>query len=328
MKSFANKLAVVTGAGTGMGREIARALAREGADLAMCDVIDATLKETLSLCEQEAAQGRRMSIHRCDVANEKQVIEFRDAVIRQNETDHINLLFNNAGIGGLQSFVNGSRTHWERTFNTCWFGVYYCARAFMPLLVASDEAHMVNTSSVNGFWASLGKGKEHTAYSAAKFAVKGFSEALMEDVSTHAPHVKVSVVMPGHVGTEIAANTMTIVAGEARNRASDEWLQAARERIRALGNVEAMRSDEEIVAAGEAFAEAFRNLAPTSAARAAEIILEGVREERWRILVGEDARRLDEMVREDPEGAYSDAFLDRMIEEDVLVNLVTPIEPV
>ena len=328
MKSFANKLAVITGAGTGMGREIARALAREGADLAMCDVIDANLKETLSLCEQEAAQGRRMSIHHCDVANEDQVVEFRDAVVQQHETDHIDLLFNNAGVGGIQSFVNGSREHWERTFNTCWFGVYYCSRAFVPLLVASDEGHMVNTSSVNGFWASLGKGKEHTAYSAAKFAVKGFSEALMEDLAKHAPHVKVSVVMPGHIGTEIAANTMTIVAGEEPDKSSGEWLAAARNRFSSLGVYEEMLSDEQVVEASEALAEEFRNSAPTSAAQAAEIILQGVREERWRILVGEDAKRLDEMVRENPEGAYSDAFLDQMIKEDVLVNLITPADAV
>lgn len=318
MKDFANKLAVITGAGTGMGREIARALAREGAHLAMCDVIDANLKESLSLCGQEAAQGRTMSIHHCDVANEHQVIRFRDEVIRQHQTDHINLLFNNAGVGGLQSFVNGSRELWERTFNTCWFGVYYCARAFMPLLVASDEGHMINTSSVNGFWASLGKEREHTAYSAAKFAVKGFSEALMEDLAMHAPHVKISLVMPGHIGTEIMANTMTIVAGEAPDRLSAEWLEAARDPQSALGGLGATLSNEEIVAA----AEAFRNSAPTSAAEAAEIILQGVREGRWRILVGADAQRLDEMVRADPEGAYSDAFIDRLLEEDVLANLI------
>ena len=77
----------------------------------------------------------------------------------------------------------------------------------MPLLVASDEGHLVNTSSVNGFWASLGPGMPHTAYSAAKFAVKGFTEALLEDFRLNAPHVGVSVVMPGHIGTEIVNNS-------------------------------------------------------------------------------------------------------------------------
>ena len=84
----------------------------------------------------------------------------------------------------------------------CWGGVYNGSRAFMPLLVASDEGHIVNTSSVNGFWAALGPGTPHTAYSAAKFAVKGFTEALIIDLRLNAPHVHASVVMPGHIGTD------------------------------------------------------------------------------------------------------------------------------
>src|SRR5262249_57919553 len=100
------------------------------------------------------------------------------------------LLFNNAGIGGGGGFVKDDRAEWERTFDICWFGVYYCARAFLPLLTASDDAYIVNTSSVNGFWACLGPDVAHTAYSSAKFAVKGFSEALLVDLRLNAPHVK------------------------------------------------------------------------------------------------------------------------------------------
>ena len=289
MKTFDNKLAVITGAGSGMGRELARALARAGADLAMCDVLDANLEKTLALCEAEAAQGRRMTTHHCDVSDEDSVNAFRDAVRSEHRTDHIHLLFNNAGVGGVTSFINGDRDLWERTFNICWFGVYYCSRAFMPMLVAADEGHMVNTSSINGFWASVGKGREHTAYSTAKFAVKGFSEALMEDLATHAPHVKVSLVMPGHIGTRIIANAVAI-----------------------LGD------GQEV----EGLGDEFESLAPTSSAEAAQIILDGVRAERWRILVGDDAKRLDQMVREDPEGAYSDAFLERILGEGFLGNLI------
>ena len=116
-------------------------------------------------------------------------------------------MFNNAGVGGGGRFVAGPRHDWDRTFGICWGGVYNCTRAFLPLLVASDEGHIINTSSVNGFWASLGPGIPHTAYSAAKFAVKGFTEALMEDFKVNAPHVKVSVVMPGHIGTDIVINS-------------------------------------------------------------------------------------------------------------------------
>ena len=190
MKEFGGKLAVVTGGGTGMGRALCRQLVAEGCDVATCDVLEDNLAETKRLCEQEASQGRVISIHRCDVANEDEVNDFRDAVKSAHDTDHIDLLFNNAGIGGGSSFVDGNRDEWERTFNVCWFGVYNCARAFIALLVASPDAHMINTSSVNGFWASLGPQSAHSAYSAAKFAVKGFTEALVTDFANNAPHVK------------------------------------------------------------------------------------------------------------------------------------------
>ena len=227
MKEFGGKLAVITGGGTGMGRALARQLIAEGCDVATCDVLEDNLAETKRLCEQEATQGRVISIHRCDVANEDEVNDFRDAVKSAHDSDHIDLLFNNAGIGGGASFVDGDREEWERTFNICWFGVYNCARAFMPMLAASSDAHLVNTSSVNGFWATLGPQSTHSAYSAAKFAVKGFSEALVTDFANKAPHVKVSVVMPGHIGTSIAINSRRIIgAGD---------VATMRERYAALG---------------------------------------------------------------------------------------------
>src|SRR5207249_4408893 len=105
---------------------------------------------------------------------------------------------------------NADRAEWERTFGVDWWGVYYCSRAFVPLLIASDEGCLVNTSSVNGFWASLGPQVPHTAYSAAKFAVKGFTEALITDFRMNAPHVKAAVVMPGHIGTDIFNNSRRV----------------------------------------------------------------------------------------------------------------------
>ena len=84
------------------------------------------------------------------------MLAFRDAVAQSHATEHIHLLFNNAGIGGGGSFVRDDRAEWDKTFDVCWYGVYYCTRAFLPLLIASPEGHLVNTSSVNGFWASLG----------------------------------------------------------------------------------------------------------------------------------------------------------------------------
>jgi NAD(P)-dependent dehydrogenase (short-subunit alcohol dehydrogenase family) len=154
------------------------------------------------------------------------VLAFAEAVTRDLETDHIDLLFNNAGIGTLGgSFVDGDRAEWDKTFDVCWYGVYYCTRAFLPLLRKADEGHIVNTSSVNGFWAS-----NNTAYSTAKFAVKGFTEALINDLSLNAPHIKCSVVMPGRIGTDIIANSWKVLAGN--GTAVD--VSAARKRFAAL----------------------------------------------------------------------------------------------
>ncbi|MGD8862230.1 MAG: SDR family oxidoreductase [Myxococcales bacterium] len=310
MKNFEGKIAVITGASTGMGRELALQLAREGCHVAFCDVLEDKMEKTRRDCLEVAPKGTRVTSHRCDVSNEAQVQAFRDAVLADHGTDHIHLLFNNAGIGGTISFVEGDRREWERTFNVCWYGVYYCARAFLPLLIASDGGVIVNTSSVNGFWASLGPTQPHTAYSAAKFAVKGLSEALVTDLRVHAPHVKVAVVMPGHVGTDIALNSRALLG-------KDEQLSSAeiadlRQRLAAMGaDVESM-SDDDVRDAVEQRMRDFRDKAPLSAAGAATIILDGVREERWRILVGEDAKLLDRMVREHPEKAYDPDFFSYM----------------
>ena len=206
--SFTGKLAVVTGGGSGMGRELARQLAVQGCSVAACDLNAEAVAETAAIARKAAVPEVRVTSHACDVADEGQVLRFRDEVLEEHGTDHVDLVFSNAGIGGGSSFVRGDREEWERTFAIDWSGVYYCARAFLPLLIASADGVLVNTSSVNGFWASLGPGAPQTAYSTAKFAVRGFSEALIEDLRTHAPHVRVALVMPGHVGTDIVANSL------------------------------------------------------------------------------------------------------------------------
>src|SRR5438309_5498967 len=212
MKDFAGKIAVITGGGTGMGRELARQLVAEGCNVAMCDVSATAMAETRRLCEADSLpQGLRITTHLADVSDEDQVKRFADEVARQQDTDKIHLLFNNAGIGGGGSMIVHGRDEWERTFNVCWFGVYYGTRAFLPMLLKADRGHIINTSSVNGFWASVGPTIPHTAYSAAKFAVKGFSEALQTDLRINAPHVKVAVVMPGHIGTSIVMNTAAVL---------------------------------------------------------------------------------------------------------------------
>jgi NAD(P)-dependent dehydrogenase (short-subunit alcohol dehydrogenase family) len=301
MKRFQGKIAVVTG---GMGRELALQLVAMGCDVAMCDVFPEGMAETKRRCLSQARQGTRVTTFLADVSVEDQVLKFAEAVQRDLDTDHIHFLFNNAGIGGGGGFVDGSRADWEKTFGVCWYGVYYCTRAFLPLLRNANEGHIVNTSSVNGFWASLGSGRPHTAYCAAKFAVKGFTEALITDLSLNAPHIKCSVVMPGHIGTDIPTNSRKILRGS--ETAVD--ISAARKLFAAQGVDVAGLSDEQIRARVLEVEKRFREGAPTTAAEAATIILDGVKAEQWRILVGKDAEFLDERVRAAPEAAYSPEF--------------------
>ena len=312
MKDFAGKTAVITGGGTGMGRELAKQLVAEGCNVAMCDVSAENMAETKRLCQTAAPQGTRVTTHIADVSNEEQVLKFRDAAARELDTDHIHLLFNNAGIGGGPSFVTSPRDEWERTFNVCWYGVYYCTRAFMPMILKAHEAHIVNTSSVNGFWASLGPTRAHTAYPAAKFAVKGFTEGLINDLRLNAPHVKCSVVMPGHIGTSIIENTRKVLTGHNIGEMSPTEIADARRSMKSMGMPAESLTDEQIRQMVAEMARQFETNAPTSAAEAATIILDGVRQEKWRILIGADAECMDALVREAPEQAYDQIFIDRL----------------
>ena len=316
MKDFAGKIAVITGGGTGMGRELARQLVAEGCNVAMCDVSAEAMAETKRLCEeQRLPQGLRVTTHVADVSIEDQLTRFRDELIEQQATDKIHLLFNNAGIGGGGSLFTNTRDQWERTFNICWGGVYLGVRTFLPLLLKADEGHIVNTSSVNGFWASVGMGVAHTAYSAAKFAVKGFTEALINDLRLNAPHIKCSVVMPGHIGTSIISNSRKIQTGSESDQLSANEILSTRQRLKGMGIDTAAMSDEDIQAIALERARTFREEAPTTAAAAAKIILDGVKEGRWRILVGDDAHRLDERVRDNPEHAYNTEFYQDFVKE-------------
>jgi len=314
MKDFAGKIAVVTGGGTGMGRELVRQLVAEGCNVAMCDVSADAMAETKRLCDVEKLpQGLRVTTHIADVSIEDQLKRFRDEITEHQSTDKIHLLFNNAGIGGGGSLFTNTREAWERTFNICWGGVYLGVRTFLPMLVRADQGHIVNTSSVNGFWASVGMGVSHTAYSAAKFAVKGFTEALINDLRLNAPHVKCSVVMPGHIGTSIVSNSRMVQNGT--NRLNENEIAQTRVRLTAAGIDASTMSDDDVQALAAERARSFLEDAPTTAAQAAKIILDGVKAERWRILVGDDAHRLDELVRQAPERAYDAEFYQSLVEE-------------
>ena len=307
MDSFENKIAVVTGGGAGMGRELVRQLSKEGCDIALCDVMEKNMQETVDIVSSESPEVK-ITGFKCDVSLEGDILAFKDKVIEEHKTDHINLLFNNAGIGGGGSFLQGNQEEWEKTFAICWHGVYYCSRAFMPYLVASTEGHIINTSSVNGFWASLG-GFPHTSYSAAKFAVKGFTEALIQDLRLNAPHVNASVVMPGHIGTSIALNSGKILGHADADELSDAEIEEMKKVWISLGAPVHNYSNDQIRQMVKERRESFKTNAPTRAAQAAEIILNGVKEKKWRILVGDDAKNLDKKVRENPEKAYDPDFV-------------------
>ena len=309
MKDFAGRLAVVTGGGSGMGRELVRQLVAEGCNVAMCDVSAQPMTETNRLCDQDGPpQGTRVTAHVADVSDEAQVLRFRDEVGRQHGTDKLHLLFNNAGIGGGGSLFTNTRAQWERTFGICWGGVYLCTRAFLPMMMNADQAHIVNTSSVNGFWAALGSGVPHTAYSAAKFAVKGFTEALITDLRVNAPHIKCSVVMPGHIGTSIVSNSRKIQFETQSDVMGPEEIAQARTRLAASGRDMSQVSDADIQSMLAERMRRFLEDAPMSASAAAKVILDGVKADRWRILVGHDAHRLDDRVRQSPEDAYEIEF--------------------
>ena len=304
MDSFTGKLAVVTGAGSGMGRELTRQLAAQGCAVAGCDLNPDTMAETVALARAEAPAGARVTGHACDVSAEAQLLGFRDELLEAHARDHVNLVFANAGVGGAASFVKDPREQWERTFAIDWYGVYYTARVFVPLLIAGGDGVLVNTSSVNGFWAALGPGIPNTAYSTAKFAVRGFTEALIEDLRSNAPQVRVVLVMPGHVGTDILVNTRSIHGTPGPEELGQAELDTARGGLTDAGLLADGVSDDELRHLLAQLEGAFKDKAPVTAAQAATIILDGVRSGTWRILVGQDAAWLDRLVRARPEVAY------------------------
>ena len=318
MDSFTGKLAVVTGGGSGIGRELVRQLAAQGCSVAACDVNPDSVAVAAATAWAAAPPGVAVTGHWCDVSDESQVLRFRDELLAQHASDHVDLVFSNAGIGGGGSFVNSSRQEWERTFAVDWQGVYYCARVFLPLLIASGDGILVNTSSLNGLWATLGPGMPNTAYSTAKFAVRGFSEALIEDLRTNAPQVRVAVVLPGSVGTDILANTRRAHGMPGPEDMNNEQTAEARDFLVTARLAAPGASPEEVRRTLARLEAGGKDMAALSAAEAATIILDGVRSGAWRILVGKDVALVDERVRSRPESAYDYAELFKDLPADVL----------
>jgi NAD(P)-dependent dehydrogenase (short-subunit alcohol dehydrogenase family) len=308
MESFTGKLAVVTGGGSGIGRELVRQLAEQGCSVATCDLNSDSLAVTVAMARTTARPGATVTGHVCDVSDEEQVQRLRDELLEQHAGDHVDLVVSNAGVAGGGSFVKDSRQEWERTFNINWWGVYFCARTFLPLLIASGDGVLVNMSSVAGFWATAGSGVPLTAYCTSEFAIKGFSEALIPDLAANAPQVRVALVMPGLVNTEMALNSRRALGLPDVETLGDADLMEmipdeVREVLVAMGLLAKGFSADDVRRAIPRLKDFVRDKGFT-ARQAATIILEGVRSGAWRILVGDEAKMLDEQVRANPEAPF------------------------
>lgn len=263
-ESFRDRRAVVTGAASGIGRELILKLVDRGVHVAACDLDETKLESTVREA-QDRNPGGHVTAHALDVADRSAISRFRQEVSEAHDTDAVHLLFNNAGVVGGMSFVNSPPDEWERTFAVSWRGTYNCTREFLPMLLAADQGAVVNTASVNALWASLGSRTPLSAYSSAKFAVRGFTESLLVDFRKNAPHLSAVLVLPGHVETGLPAPPRS-------------WRVA--------------------------FGSLFADYQPVSSSAAAEKIINAVEQGKWRIVIGEDATAVDERVRSDPWTAY------------------------
>lgn len=279
VSDFNGGLAVITGAGSGIGRALALALAARGCHLALLDIAKDRAEATAAAVREH---GVLVTAHGCDVTDESELVAARTRIEAEHHIDDRTVLvFNNAGIGTNSSFATGDRGAWERTFEVCWNGVYLGSRVLLPLLLRSRRGHLVNVSSINGLWASLGPDRNHSAYSTAKFAVRGFTEGLITEFRRHAPHVRPAVVMPGHIQTDILTNSTQVLGTDVGEKL-------------------------------DALAQYFKATAPTTADEAAAVILDELAAGRWRILVGADAHILDEQLRQSPDTAYEPDFVERL----------------
>jgi len=258
VKSFENKVAAITGAGSGIGRALAVELGRQKCDVALSDVDEQGLLETV---EQVRGLGVHVTSQRVDVADREAVHAWADQVV--NEHGKANLIFNNAGVA-LASTVEGmSYGDFEWLMDVNFWGVVYGTKAFLPHLKASGDGHIINVSSVFG----LAGIPSQSAYNSAKFAVRGFTESLRQELDMMSYGVSASSVHPGGIKTGIARSSRIDSS------------------VRDLGI-----SDTDS-------RERFEKTFITGADKAARVILDGVRRNQRRILVGPDARVFDWVVR-------------------------------
>ena len=264
MRNMNGKVAAITGAGSGIGRELAAALARRGAHLSLTDIDAEGLADTVALCEGRGVKG---TSRRLDVADRDAIYEWASAV--PEEHGQVNLLFNNAGVALVADVATMSDEdmHWLVDINL--WGVVNGCRAFLPHLEASGEGHIVNLSSVFGLLSI----PSQSAYNIAKFGVRGFSDALRMELEISKSCVSVTTVHPGGVKTNIARSARQDPSTSTPTRK------------------------------GQDIGEAFDRIARTTADSAAAQILAGVERNRRRVVVGADGKALD-LISRLPAGLY------------------------
>jgi short-subunit dehydrogenase len=258
MTQINGSAAAVTGAASGIGRALALELAARGCDLALADRDEAGLQSVAA--EIAKAHQRKVSTHRVDVGEPGQIQDFANAASTAHPT--LNIVVNNAGVALLGQFSEIEQAQMDWLFNINFWGTVHGTRAFLPILAKQREAHIVNLSSIFGIIAPPGQ----TAYCAAKFAVRGFSESLRHELAMANSPVRLSVVHPGGVATNIARNSRT-----------------------GAGVTDNARRAQSI--------DRFDAVAKTTPAAAAQRIILGIEKNQPRILIGNDARFMDLLQR-------------------------------
>src|SRR2546423_15616842 len=281
MTAIQGSAAAVTGAASGIGRALALELAARGCDLALADRDEAgrqAVAAEIAKPDSAKAQPRKVSVHRLDVGEPSQIEAFAGAAVAAHPG--LNIVINNAGVALLGQFseINQAQMDWLMNINS--WGVVHSTRGFLPHLSRQREAHIVNISSIFGIIAPPGQ----TAYAAAKFAVRGFSESLRHELQMAASPVRLSVVHPGGVATNIVRNSRT-----------------------GTGMTDNARRAQSI--------ERFDTVAKTTPAAAALRIITGIEKNQPRILIGNDARFMDLLQRFRPATYWP--VIDRRIEKSM-----------
>ena len=257
MKEFRGRVAAITGAGSGIGRALAEQLAQRGTHLALCDIDEVGLAETVSHCE---GRGVKVTAQRVDVADRAAVTAWADQVVADHGT--VNLVFNNAGVALGATIEGESYADFEWLMNINFWGVVHGTKAFLPHLKRAGDGHIVNLSSVFG----LISVPAQSAYNASKFAVRGFTDALRMELEIEGCGVSSTTVHPGGIKTNIARNAR-------------------------------MDPSAEMLSGDAGGADAFDKIAMTSAKKAARQILTAVEKNKRRALIGHDAKAIDLLSR-------------------------------